>query len=68
MREAAIVSTARGGGPCLFHRGFQVAGRAPGEMGIASVLAIPRLLGRAGLRGEDIELWGINGAFASQAL
>jgi acetyl-CoA C-acetyltransferase len=50
------------------YRGFQVAGCAPDEMGIGPVLAIPRLLDRAGLRIEDIDLWEINEAFASQAL
>lgn len=50
------------------YRGFQVAGCAPDEMGIGPVFAIPKLLGRAGLSVEDIDLWEINEAFASQAL
>ena len=49
-------------------RGFQSVGCAPEEMGIGPVLAIPKLLDRAGLRIEDIGLWEINEAFASQAL
>lgn len=49
-------------------RGFQSAGCAPEEMGIGPVFAIPRLLDRAGLSVDDIGLWEINEAFASQAL
>ena len=37
-------------------------------MGIGPVFAIPKLLDRAGLKVEDIGLWEINEAFASQAL
>jgi acetyl-CoA C-acetyltransferase len=47
-------------------RGFQAVGCAPEEMGIGPVLAIPKLLERAGLRIADIGLWEINEAFASQ--
>ena len=50
------------------YRGFQVAGCAPDEMGIGPVFAIPKLLDRAGLKVEDIGLWEINEAFASQCL
>lgn len=50
------------------YRGFQVAGCAPDEMGIGPVYAIPKLLARAGLAIEDIGLWEINEAFASQCL
>jgi acetyl-CoA C-acetyltransferase len=50
------------------YRGFQVAGCAPEEMGIGPIYAIPKLLARAGLKIEDIGLWEINEAFASQAL
>lgn len=49
-------------------RGFQAAGCAPEEMGIGPVFAIPKLLERAGLSVDDIGLWEINEAFASQAL
>ncbi|QQN75370.1 thiolase family protein [Croceicoccus sp. YJ47] len=49
-------------------RGFQAAGCGPEEMGIGPVFAIPRLLERAGLSVDDIGLWEINEAFASQAL
>lgn len=37
-------------------------------MGIGPVFAIPKLLERAGLSVDDIGLWEINEAFASQAL
>ena len=49
------------------YRGFQVAGCAPEEMGVGPVFAIPRLLKRAGLSIDQIDLWEINEAFASQA-
>lgn len=49
-------------------RGFQSAGCAPEEMGIGPVFAVPKLLERAGLAVEDIGLWEINEAFASQYL
>lgn len=47
-------------------RGFQAAGCAPEEMGIGPVFAVPKLLDRAGLSVNDIGLWEINEAFASQ--
>ena len=50
------------------YRGFQVAGCEPDEMGIGPVFAIPKLLRRAGLKVDDIGLWEINEAFASQAI
>lgn len=49
-------------------RGFAVAGCEPDEMGIGPVYAVPRLLKRCGLKVEDIDLWELNEAFASQAL
>src|SRR5690606_69122 len=45
-----------------------VAGCAPDEMGIGPVFAVPRLLARHNLTVEDIDLWELNEAFASQAL
>ena len=58
----------RGLAPLGALRGFAVAGVAPDEMGIGPVVAIPRLLARAGLSPDDIDLWEINEAFASQLL
>ena len=49
-------------------RGFAVAGCEPDEMGIGPVYAVPRLLARHGLTVDDIDLWELNEAFASQAL
>ncbi len=49
-------------------KGFVVAGCEPDEMGIGPVFAVPRLLERHGLKVDDIDLWELNEAFASQAL
>ena len=49
-------------------RGFSVAGCEPDEIGIGPVFAIPKLLKRFALTVDDIDLWEINEAFASQAL
>ncbi len=49
-------------------KGFAVAGCEPDEMGIGPVFAVPRLLERHGLKIDDIELWELNEAFASQCL
>jgi acetyl-CoA acetyltransferase family protein len=49
-------------------KGFCVAGCEPDEMGIGPVFAVPRLLERHGLSIDDIDIWELNEAFASQAL
>lgn len=49
-------------------RGFTVAGCEPDEMGIGPVFAVPRLLERTGHKMDDIDLWELNEAFASQVL
>jgi acetyl-CoA acyltransferase len=54
--------------PMGVYRGFTVAGCEPDEMGIGPVFAIPRLLKNAGLTIDDIDLWELNEAFASQCL
>jgi len=54
--------------PIGIYRGFTVAGCEPDEMGIGPVFAIPRLLKNAGLSLNDIDLWELNEAFASQCL
>ncbi|MDX2205347.1 MAG: acetyl-CoA C-acyltransferase [Hyphomicrobiaceae bacterium] len=54
--------------PMAIFRGFQVAGCEPDEMGIGPVWAIPRLLERTGVKFDDIGLWELNEAFASQVL
>lgn len=49
-------------------RGLAVAGCEPDEMGIGPVFAVPKLLARHGLTVNDIGLWELNEAFASQAI
>ncbi|OYV39518.1 MAG: acetyl-CoA acetyltransferase [Rhodospirillales bacterium 20-64-7] len=58
----------RGLTPMGVFRGFCVAGCEPDEMGIGPVFAVPRLLKRHGLSVDDIDLWELNEAFASQVL
>jgi acetyl-CoA C-acetyltransferase len=48
--------------------GFAVAGCEPDEMGIGPVFAVPKLLQKHGLKIDDIDLWELNEAFASQCL
>ncbi len=52
----------------LIFRGFAVAGCEPDEMGIGPVFAVPKLLGRHGLKAGDIDLWELNEAFAVQVV
>ncbi|MGZ8203008.1 MAG: acetyl-CoA C-acyltransferase [Burkholderiales bacterium] len=47
---------------------YAVAGVPPEIMGIGPVKAIPKALAHAGLRGEDIDWYELNEAFAAQAL
>jgi acetyl-CoA C-acetyltransferase len=54
--------------PMGIFKGFAVAGVEPEEMGIGPVKAVPRLLERHGLKVDDIDLWELNEAFASQTL
>jgi acetyl-CoA C-acetyltransferase len=58
----------RGLQPLGAFRGFAAHGCEPDEMGIGPVFAIPRLLKRHGLTVDDIDLWELNEAFASQCL
>jgi acetyl-CoA C-acetyltransferase len=58
----------RGLAPMGVFKGWAVAGCEPDEMGIGPVFAIPRLLERHGLKIDDIDLWELNEAFASQCL
>ena len=51
-----------------YFRGFNVAGCEPDEMGIGPVFAVPRLLERQGMKIDDIDLWELNEAFASQCV
>lgn len=54
--------------PMGIFRGFAVAACEPDEMGIGPVFAVPRLLQRHGLKPDDIDIWELNEAFASQVL
>jgi acetyl-CoA acetyltransferase family protein len=54
--------------PGLVFRGYAVAGCEPDEMGIGPVFAVPRLLKKHGLRIDDIDVWELNEAFASQVV
>jgi acetyl-CoA C-acetyltransferase len=58
----------RGLQPLGAFKGWAVAGCQPDEMGIGPVFAVPRLLERHGLKIDDIDLWELNEAFASQCL
>jgi len=47
---------------------YAVAGCKADEMGVGPAYAVPKLLKLAGLKAEDIGLWELNEAFASQAI
>jgi len=64
----AKLAERRGLQPLGTFRGFAVAGCEPDEMGIGPVFAVPKLLSRQGLDMDDIDLWELNEAFASQVL
>ncbi|MEE2828534.1 MAG: thiolase family protein [Myxococcota bacterium] len=49
-------------------RMYQVVGVAPDEMGVGPLYAIPAALEKAGMSKDDIDIYEINEAFASQAL
>jgi acetyl-CoA acyltransferase len=54
--------------PGLIFRGYAVAGCEPDEMGIGPAFAVPKLLKRTGVRADDIDVWELNEAFASQVV
>lgn len=54
--------------PIAKFRSFATGGVPPEVMGIGPVVAIPKALKLAGLEKEDIDLWELNEAFASQSL
>jgi acetyl-CoA C-acetyltransferase len=64
----AKLAQQRGLQPLGAYRGLAVAGCRPEEMGIGPVFAVPKLLERNGLTMDDIDLWELNEAFASQLL
>lgn len=58
----------RGLKPLGAYRGMMVAACDPDEMGIGPVFAVPKLLKKHGLSIDDIGIWELNEAFASQVL
>jgi len=62
------VAEQRGLKPIAYVRQWAVAGVEPDVMGIGPVKAVPKLLGKAGLTLDDIDLVEINEAFASQSV
>jgi acetyl-CoA acyltransferase len=54
--------------PLLVFRGYAVAGCEPDEMGVGPVFAVPKLLKHTGLSMEDVDVWELNEAFASQVI
>ena len=68
---AALVVTSRalaqaeGLAPLAVVRAWASAGVPPQDTGLAPVVAIPKVLERAGLSVADVDLWEINEAFAS---
>ena len=66
MSESTAIR--KGIDPLGILRGVSVSGCDPDEMGIGPVFAIPELLKRHGLKIDDIGLWELNEAFASQVV
>ena len=54
--------------PLGIYRGMVAVGVEPDEMGIGPALAVPKLLRRHGLSIDDIDLWELNEAYASQTV
>jgi len=65
---AADCARSRGVKPRALFRAFAVAGVAPEIMGVGPVPAVRKLLGKAGLTVDQIDLFEMNEAFAAQAL
>ncbi|SDO09413.1 acetyl-CoA C-acetyltransferase [Lutimaribacter pacificus] len=71
--SAAVIMEAkeaerRGLQPLGRYVGVMAAGCEPDEMGIGPIYAVPKLLKAHGLTMDDIGLWELNEAFASQVL
>lgn len=62
------VAEAQGLQPIAKFRSFAVGGVPPEIMGIGPIVAVPKALELAGLTTNDIDLWELNEAFASQSL
>lgn len=61
-------ATSRGLKPLAQFLGTQVAGCEPSEMGMGPVYAIPRLCRQVGFEKQDVDIFELNEAFASQTL
>ncbi len=66
MSEEAVKRT--GVKPIARIVAYVVAGVKADEMGVGPAYAIPKLLEKTGMKIEDIGLWEVNEAFASQAI
>ncbi len=62
------IAEAQGLKPIAKFRAFATGGVAPDVMGIGPIVAVPKALKLAGLSIEDIDVWEINEAFASQSI
>jgi len=65
---SADKAKAIGARPQAFFRAFAVAGVPPAIMGIGPVPAVRKLLAKTGLTVDQIDLYEVNEAFASQAV
>ena len=54
--------------PIAYFRGFTTMGCEPDEMGIGPIYSVPKLLKNYNMSMEDIDLWELNEAFASQVV
>jgi len=54
--------------PKMIYRGYAVSGCEPDEMGIGPVFAVPKLMKRQGIKIDDVDVWELNEAFASQVV
>jgi len=68
MRRSVAEELGLGGNIIGKWAGTVVVGCKPDEMGIGPALAIPKLLSYTGVQKEEIGVWEVNEAFASQAL
>ncbi len=64
----ASVAEKKGLQPLGRYVGVMAAGCEPDEMGIGPIYAVPKLLAAHGLKMDDIGLWELNEAFASQVI
>ena len=68
MRRSTATELGLSGGIIGKWAGTQVVGTLPDEMGVGPAVAIPKLLDYTGISKDEVGIWEINEAFASQAL